>query len=420
MAEAAGDEKALLAVRAVTSFICLSRDKETWPRTLAETIDFNAAVSLSIREKGYQVQTLRVITNPFGEYLDTSTTETACAGVRELQALLNPLEKEKGIRVRFSIGAALSKSELALVPALIREAGDLANCCVNVTADELGVPDLALCTAAAQACAELAQTTPRGEGNFNFTVNFNGPNLCPYFPAGFNTRESGVSFVVGLEYPNLIVSVLKEIAGEERRSVVTSPATRAEDWAAAAKAMRGAVEAHVAPIVAVCNEHAATSGRRFAGIDSSPAPSQSVASMAEVVELLGVPHFGASGTIEAASLLTKVFKSIQGAPLVGFSGFMLAALEDAGLAAAAAKGFYDIRALLIYSAVCGIGLDTVPIPGNTSVEKMAMLMCDTGTLAFRLNKPLTVRLFPVPGKAAGDMTEFESADLCNCTVFEVP
>jgi uncharacterized protein len=41
-------------------------------------------------------------------------------------------------------------------------------------------------------------------------------------------------------------------------------------------------------------------------------------------------------------------------------------------------------------------------------------------MAFRLNKPLTVRLFPVPGMKAGDMTKFESDDLCNCTIFSVP
>ncbi len=55
------------------------------------------------------------------------------------------------------------------------------------------------------------------------------------------------------------------------------------------------------------------------------------------------------------------------------------------------------RALLTYSAVCGIGLDTVPIAGDTPAEKIAAIMRDTGTMAFRLNKPLTVRFFPVPG-----------------------
>jgi uncharacterized protein len=99
---------------------------------------------------------------------------------------------------------------------------------------------------------------------------------------------------------------------------------------------------------------------------------------------------------------------------------MFACLEDTGLALSAQRDQYDIRALLTYSAVCGIGLDTVPIPGGTSVEKMAQLACDCGALAFRLNKPLTVRLFPIPGMAAGDITAFESDDLCNCRVFSVP
>jgi uncharacterized protein len=48
------------------------------------------------------------------------------------------------------------------------------------------------------------------------------------------------------------------------------------------------------------------------------------------------------------------------------------------------------------------------------------LMRDTGTMAFRLNKPLTVRLFPVPGLRAGEITSFESDDLCNCAVLAVP
>ncbi len=47
-------------------------------------------------------------------------------------------------------------------------------------------------------------------------------------------------------------------------------------------------------------------------------------------------------------------------------------------------------------------------------------MRDTGTMTFRLNNPLTVRVFPVPDLQAGDLTQFESADLCNCAVLAVP
>jgi hypothetical protein len=141
--------------------------------------------------------------------------------------------------------------------------------------------------------------------------------------------------------------------------------------------------------------------------------------MVDVYKLLGVPFFGAAGTLEASALLTKVFKAQKGCELIGFSGLMLAVVEDQGLADATTRHEFDIRALLQYSAVCGIGLDTVPIEGDTSVEKIAAICADTGTLAFRLNKPLTVRLFPVPNLKAGDRTQFESDDLCNSMVLKV-
>ena len=140
----------------------------------------------------------------------------------------------------------------------------------------------------------------------------------------------------------------------------------------------------------------------------------------EIYRLLRVPYFGAAGTVAASALLTRVFKSLRGVNPVGFSGLMLAVTEDEGLAAATRAQQFDIRALLTYSSVCGIGLDTVPIAGDTPAAKIIDIMRDTGTLAFRLNKPLTVRLFPVPGLQAGEHTQFESDDLCNCAVLAIP
>ncbi|WP_350669699.1 DUF711 family protein, partial [Pseudoalteromonas sp. 43-MNA-CIBAN-0464] len=82
-------------------------------------------------------------------------------------------------------------------------------------------------------------------------------------------------------------------------------------------------------------------------------------SMVKVYKLLGVPYFGASGTVEISALLTKVFKSITGIDIIGFSGLMLAVTEDKGLAQATIDNEFDIPMLLTNSAVCGIGLDTV-------------------------------------------------------------
>jgi len=99
---------------------------------------------------------------------------------------------------------------------------------------------------------------------------------------------------------------------------------------------------------------------------------------------------------------------------------MLAVVEDEGLAQGTIDKDYDIRTLLTNSAICGIGLDTVPIVGDTPNKKIEQIMRDTGTMAYRLNKPLTVRLFPVPGLSEGELTQFESDDLCNSAVLALP
>ena len=71
---------------------------------------------------------------------------------------------------------------------------------------------------------------------------------------------------------------------------------------------------------------------------------------------------------------------------------MLPVLEDSVLALRAAEGQLTVSDLLSYSAVCGVGLDTVPLPGDTSEDTLTGILLDVAALATRLNKPLTARL----------------------------
>ena len=84
-------------------------------------------------------------------------------------------------------------------------------------------------------------------------------------------------------------------------------------------------------------------------------------------------------------------------------------LEDSILAKRAAEGTLTIKDVLLYSAVCGTGLDTIPLPGDTTAEQITPLLLDLCALALRLDKPLTARLMPIPGKKAGDETNFDFA-----------
>ena len=400
--------KELCRLRTISFFLTLHKDKTQWEDALYSVKRDVDLLLPAVQKAGYTLQSIRGITNPFGEYLDLTNLQTAKADLQYLTELLNKFN-ESGIRLRFAIGAARNKEEIALLPELIAAYGDLCNACVNVPLEN-GVLDNELIEQSVYAVQKIANITPRGEGNFNFTVNFNCKPFIPYFPAGYHLSHLPNSFVIGLETPDLLVEVLK--------SVPKSP--HSQFYADCYRAMLQALQYHVDQVLEMLSAVKLSGKFEFAGIDSSAAPSKNCSSITKIYELMGLPYFGAAGSVEVSALLTKVFKSIQRVPLVGFSGLMLAVTEDLGLAEGTQKQYFDIRALLTYSAVCGIGLDTVPVAGNAKAESIAAIMRDTGTMAFRLNKPLTVRLFPIPNKVAGEISEFESDDLCNCRLLHIP
>jgi uncharacterized protein len=155
---------------------------------------------------------------------------------------------------------------------------------------------------------------------------------------------------------------------------------------------------------------------RFGGIDYSLAPfPEETRSLGAAFERMGVSAVGLHGSLAAAALLTE---SIERAnfPRAGFCGLMMPVLEDSVLAQRAAEGTLTVKDLLLYSAVCGTGLDTVPLPGDVSVDQIAALLLDLASLALRLDKPLTARLMPVPGKHVGGQTAFDFGFFANSRV----
>ena len=106
--------------------------------------------------------------------------------------------------------------------------------------------------------------------------------------------------------------------------------------------------------------------------------------------------FGSYGTLAITSAITSAIKSLsnndnngKSLKLVGYSGLMLPVMEDLVLAERAEEELFNVRDLMVFSTVCGVGLDTIPIPGNTSSDDIALIYAETAAIAFRLNKPLS-------------------------------
>jgi len=99
---------------------------------------------------------------------------------------------------------------------------------------------------------------------------------------------------------------------------------------------------------------------------------------------------------------------------------MLPVLEDSVLAERWGEGTLTLDSLLAYSAVCGTGLDTIPLPGDITEPQLARIIGDMASLAVKLRKPLSARLQPVAGKKAGERSEFEDPFLVNTIIRPLP
>ena len=121
----------------------------------------------------------------------------------------------------------------------------------------------------------------------------------------------------------------------------------------------------------------------------------------------------------AARIITSAVKAVP-VKAVGYAGLMVPVMEDKVLAERWAESTLNLDSLPAYAAVCSTGLDTVPLPGDISIGQLERIYGDVASLAAKWNKPLSARLQPVPGKKAGDMTQYQDPYLFNTTIHAAP
>ena len=159
-------------------------------------------------------------------------------------------------------------------------------------------------------------------------------------------------------------------------------------------------------------------GLPFLGLDWSlaPLPNSDMSVCALIEDMAGVP-IGSPGCLTVIENLTAAIKDPIGIVKgVGFNGVMLSVMEDDLLAERFGSGHVTINELLLYSTVCGCGLDMIPIAGSESEKSIARITSDVAHLAFRLKKPLGVRFLPIDTKAVGEQTSFAHDFVTNTAV----
>ena len=383
-------------VRAVTAFVKM--DPAKMPAIVVDALRTLRQVRSDLQKAGYEVQTLRIATQPFPDYTRSLTRDQALAFFHDFDQL--------GVKEDFlpNVGPALlddaDDPASADLLATAMEHATVLHGTVIVAAED-GVHWKSI-VAAAHVIKRLGDNGPANAGNFNFAAIAMVLPSTPFYPAAYSWG-AGHRFAIATESANVVMEAFAGTNGDPKL---------------AAQHLRAALEPHLKAIEAVALKAEKTTGWSYAGLDVSAAPLKDVSIGAAIENLTGAP-FGSSGTLTAAAVVTGVIKNLD-VLLTGYSGLMIPILEDATLAKRWGEGRLTIDDLLAYSSVCGTGLDTIPLPGDVTEAHLAKIIGDMATLAFRLKKPLSARLMPIKGKKAGDQTVFSDPYLVNTTLQPLP
>lgn len=376
-------------VRTITAFVKL--DTSSYREQIAAALALLHAAKEQYAAAGYEVETLRITTQPFPEIVRGMPAADALNFFRELDTLA---QKESFTP---DIGPAMSRdsddpAQAQLLAEIIASTQTING--FVVIADTSGIHWKGI-HAAAGLIKYLEDHTPRGEGNFRFAAGAFPPANAPFYPVS-STLGAGRGFAIGIESAGIVNRAFAAAHG---------------DVVAAGERLKSELGAAAKDVEEIARRVEKRQGWSYYGIDLTPVPLKDVSIGAAMESLVGGP-MGSAGTLSVAYTITTAIRAI---PVVqtGYSGLMLPVLEDSTLARRWQAGELHRDELLAYSAVCSAGLDAIPFPGDITQPELEHIIADVASLAVKWKKPLSARLLPAPGKHAGDMTDFASPYLVN-------
>lgn len=257
----------------------------------------------------------------------------------------------------------------------------------------------------AQFMLAVSRKTNNGFDNFRVGASFNCPANAPFFPF---SRHDGrdVAFSFAVETTRLAGEAIENI---DRRDIAC---------------VRDSISDALVPLLSRVDAAGAAladaTGARYAGLDGSfaPMPVDGISVAALVESIIGA-SIGSHASIFATSFLTDALRTAiarSGARTIGFNGVMYSILEDRKLASASSQRAVNLDALLALSTVCACGLDMIPVPGSSFPEEIAALALDVAALSSALDKPLGIRVLPIPNAHANDYTRLNLDFLCDSRV----
>ena len=379
-------------VRAITAFVRL--DPAAWERQIGATLAVLHEAQRAFEQRGYTVQSVRITTQPLAELVKGKSDAEALAFLKALNDLA---DKQNFLP---NVGPAMlhDADDPHAMQLLAQALSSLPQ--INASAIMAGDDGIhwKVIRESARLVRYVADHSPHSQGTFGFAATAMLTPYGPFYPGAYHLGD-GQRLAIGFEGANVVQEVFARHHGDF-------------DGAVAELTRQLTVHARVAD--AIGTEVAAHNGWTFMGVDPTPAPLGDV-SIGAAMEAFTGAKFGESGTTTAALAITTAVKAVP-VRQIGYSGLMVPVMEDKLLARRWTEGTYNTDALLAYSAVCGTGIDTVPLPGDVSEDELVRIYGDVAALAWKWHKPLSARLQPVTGRKSGDTTGFDDPYLFNTKI----
>lgn len=385
-----------MKIRSITFFINpLSQDFNSYIQKLGH---FAQNLKKSFESSGIEVQTLRLSTQPFPLILEELGNK------ENLDWIINLENSAKTYEFDYlSVGPALISHPFSyeLIPQILMNTRNVFTSAF--IADQSHGISLFALSECSKIIVQSAAFEPGGFANLRFSALANVNPLGPFFPGSFHNSAKPNGFSIAVEAADEVINVF----------------SNATSLLQARDLLLQNLENHAQKIEQILVKYSTAIDLEFFGFDFSVAPFPvDSCSLGNAMEILGISALGNHGSLAAAAFLADTLDRGKW-KRVGFNGLMLPLLEDSRLAKRSIDQTLKVKDLLMYSAVCGTGLDTIPISGDIQAEAIYALLMDIAALSARLRKPLTARLMPIPGKKAGDLTDFNFEFFKNGRILEV-
>ena len=400
-----------LDVRTITMGIslldCASQDVDMLCRNIHRRIvslagDLVSTGDSIAREYGIPIVNKRITVTPV-----SLVAAGACHTVEDYVAVAKTLDRsaqEVGVNLiggySALVGKGMTPAERLLIKSLPRALSQTERVCasVNVGSTRTGIDmdAVALMGRVVKATAESTADSD-SSGCTKLVVFCNAPDDNPFMAGGFHGVSQGSAVVnVGVSGPGVVKTALESAKGADFGQLCETIKRTAF------KITR------VGQLVA--QEASRRLGVPFGIIDLSLAPTPAVGdSVGEVLQTMGLEQVGAPGTTAALAILNDQVKKggiMASSSVGGLSGAFIPVSEDAAMIQAAQEGSLTLEKLEAMTCVCSVGLDMIPIPGDTSAESISGLIADEAAIGMINQKTTAVRVIPVIGKQVGEWAEF--------------